>query len=75
MRGLRTTPIPGQKVGIYPGVSLAEARKKATLLRQKTNSGISPIEEAREKDEAERHEALKKQIELERPQTIEELFF
>ena len=65
---------PDKKLGIYPGVSLAEARKKATLLRQKVDAGINPIEEAREKDEAEKREALKKKIDFERPQTIKDLF-
>ena len=65
---------PDKKKGIDPGLSLAEARRKSTILRQKIENGINPIEEARQKAEAEKREALRKQLELERPQTIEALF-
>jgi len=65
---------PDKELGIYPGVPLAEARKRATKLRQQIEAGINPIEEAREKAEAEKRDALTKQVELERPQSIQELF-
>lgn len=43
-------------LGVYPFVNLAEARKKAFGLRQKTLSGIDPLKEKQD-------EELKKQIE------------
>jgi len=65
---------PDKSLGIDPGVSLRAARIKAAELRQQVQSGTNPIEDAREKAEAEKREALRKERELERPQTIKDLF-
>lgn len=65
---------PDKQRGIDPGVTLKAARNRAAELRSLIQAGINPIEDEREKAEAEQREALRQKIEAERPQTIEELF-
>lgn len=60
--------------GVFPGVSLKEARAKAADLRRQMQDGINPKEAAREAEEARKKEAERKAREAERPQTVEELF-